>query len=72
MEQFIKESDNRISNANKEIEKIKSMIPFAEMTMEDYRDYYPEDAIDPLNRPTVWPHTPDMQPENEKGRPTTH
>lgn len=26
------------------------------MTMEDYRDAYPEDAIDPINNPTFWPH----------------
>lgn len=31
------------------------------MTMEDVRDSYPDLALDPLNKPTFWPHTPDEQ-----------
>jgi len=41
------------------------------MTMEDFRDAYPECTINP-DKPTVWPHTPEVQPENEKGRPAHH
>lgn len=37
------------------------MLPFAEMTMEDLYDLYPEHAIDAINRPTVWPHHPEDQ-----------
>lgn len=40
---------------------ISSLIPYDQMTMEDFRDAYPEDAIDPINRPTFWPHSPDEQ-----------
>lgn len=35
------------------------------MTMEDFRDAYPELAFDQLNKPTFWPHTPDAQPGYE-------
>jgi F-type H+-transporting ATPase subunit d len=31
------------------------------MTMEDFRDAYPNDALDPINRPTFWPHNPEEQ-----------
>lgn len=71
IEQFIKESNERISTATKEAERVKSLLPFSEMTMEDFRDLYPEQALNP-DKPTVWPHTPDVQPENEKGRPSHH
>lgn len=42
------------------------------MTMEDFRDMYPEYALDAINKPTAWPHTADVQPENETGRPGHH
>lgn len=31
------------------------------MTMEDVYDAYPDQALDSLNKPTFWPHTPDEQ-----------
>lgn len=68
IEKFVKESKENINMANKEIAKIKSMLPFSEMTMEDFRDLYPDNAIDAINRPTAWPHTPEVQPENDPGR----
>ncbi|KAL6442069.1 hypothetical protein ACFW04_002412 [Cataglyphis niger] len=71
IEQFIKESNERIVSANKEVERIKSLLPFSEMTMEDFRDFYPDQAIQ-SDKPTVWPHTPDVQPQNEKGKPAHH
>lgn len=69
MEQFIKDSNKRIVDMEKNIQKIKDLLPFAEMTMEDYRDLYPEWALDPINRPSIWPHIPEVQPENDPGRP---
>lgn len=32
------------------------------MTMEMFYDLFPKDALDPVNRPTFWPHTPEEQP----------
>ncbi|EZA62477.1 hypothetical protein DMN91_003924 [Ooceraea biroi] len=71
LEKFAQESNERIAKSTKEVERIKKMLPFSEMTMEDFRDLYPHIAINP-DKPTVWPHTPDVQPENEKGRPSVH
>lgn len=32
------------------------------MTMETFYDMYPGVAIDPVNRPTFWPHDAEEQP----------
>lgn len=32
------------------------------MTMEDFAEAHPELALDPLNNPTIYPHTPEFQP----------
>lgn len=29
--------------------------------MEDYKDAFPEEALDPINKPTFWPHAPEDQ-----------
>lgn len=58
---FIKGSQQRIAEHEKEIKRLKALLPFNQMTMEDYRDSYPELALDPINRPSFWPHTPEEQ-----------
>ncbi|XP_030371731.1 ATP synthase subunit d, mitochondrial [Scaptodrosophila lebanonensis] len=58
---FKKASEQRIQNLQKEIAHLKSLLPYDQMTMEDYRDAFPETALDPLNKPTFWPHTPEEQ-----------
>ena len=58
---FCAESNNNIANFQKQIGEIQALLPYSQMTMEDYRDAYPEDALDPINKPTFWPHTPDEQ-----------
>ncbi|KYM86127.1 ATP synthase subunit d, mitochondrial [Atta colombica] len=71
IEEFIIESNQRIATVKKEIDRVKSLLPFSEMTMEDFRDAYPDIAIN-LDKPTVWPHIPEVQPENDKGQPVVH
>ena len=62
MQQFIVESNKRISEYQAAIAKWDKVLPFEEMTMEDFAESFPEHALDPVNRPTFWPHTPDEQP----------
>ncbi|XP_012219302.1 ATP synthase subunit d, mitochondrial [Linepithema humile] len=69
IEQFIKKSNERIAAATQEAERVKNLLPFSDMTMEDFRVSFPDEAIN-TDKPTVWPHTPDVQPENETGRPS--
>ncbi|KAH0546020.1 ATP synthase subunit d, mitochondrial-like [Cotesia glomerata] len=61
---FITESHKRIEEYKAEINKINSMIPFEQMTMEDFAELYPEHAWSP-EKPTIWPHDPNYQPGEE-------
>ncbi|XP_023012450.1 ATP synthase subunit d, mitochondrial [Leptinotarsa decemlineata] len=58
---FKTESNARIEEYKKQLAHIASLIPYDQMTMEDYRDAYPEEALDPINRPTYWPHNKEDQ-----------
>ncbi|CAN8003386.1 unnamed protein product [Ixodes hexagonus] len=55
MECFIQESKERIEEYKRQLVKFQAMIPAAHMTMEDYADYFPDQAINP-DKPTYWPH----------------
>ncbi|XP_008552089.1 ATP synthase subunit d, mitochondrial [Microplitis demolitor] len=61
---FITESNRRIESYKAEIEKIGKMLPFEQMTMEDFAETYPEVAWSP-EKPTIWPHFPEWQPGDE-------
>lgn len=67
---FKKESEARIAEHKAEADRIKGLLPYGQMTMEDFKDAHPELALDPLNKPTFWPHDPEYQPDyvdpNEK------
>uniref|UniRef100_T1E341 ATP synthase subunit d, mitochondrial n=1 Tax=Psorophora albipes TaxID=869069 RepID=T1E341_9DIPT len=58
---FVKESESRIADYQSQIAALKALLPFDQMTMEDYRDAYPDQALDPINRPTFWPHNAEEQ-----------
>ncbi|XP_028157563.1 ATP synthase subunit d, mitochondrial [Ostrinia nubilalis] len=59
---FVQESNASIASYEKEIAATKALLPYDQMTMEDYNDAFPEQALDPVNRPTFWPHNPEEQP----------
>lgn len=65
---FIKESENRIESFQSEIERISKLMPFNEMTMEDYAAAYPNLAWN-ADKPTIWPHLPECQPIDDKPEP---
>jgi len=58
---FVAESKQRIQEYEAKIKKWDSVIPYEEMTMEDFKDAHPDVALDPINKPTFWPHTPEEQ-----------
>ncbi|CAH0547764.1 unnamed protein product [Brassicogethes aeneus] len=58
---FKSDSSQRIEEYKKQLAHLASLIPYDQMTMEDYREAYPEDAVDPINKPTYWPHEPEDQ-----------
>lgn len=61
--QFKAESETRIAEHKKELERIKAMLPYDQMTLEDFKDAHPELSLDLVNRPTFWPHLPEDQPD---------
>lgn len=65
IQEFVKASEARIADYQKEIDHLKSLLPFDQMTLEDFRDAFPEQALDPINKPTFWPHDPNDQGEDE-------
>ncbi|EDS35922.1 ATP synthase D chain [Culex quinquefasciatus] len=58
---FCKDSESRIADYASQIAALKALLPYDQMTMEDYRDAFPDQALDPINRPTFWPHSPEEQ-----------
>ncbi|XP_012722471.2 ATP synthase subunit d, mitochondrial [Fundulus heteroclitus] len=54
---YIEASNARIASYEKKLEKFKNMIPFEQMTMEEYYDAFPETKLDKVKNP-YWPHKP--------------
>ncbi|CAL7941470.1 unnamed protein product [Xylocopa violacea] len=58
--EFIQQSDDYLVEVNASLSKIKNMIPFAEMTMDDYTEAFPTGFLR-TDKDTTWPHTDDTQ-----------
>ncbi|XP_068120387.1 ATP synthase subunit d, mitochondrial [Hyperolius riggenbachi] len=54
---YIQESKLRVASYEKELEKFKTMIPFDEMTIEEYMEAFPETKLD-TEKYVYWPHKP--------------
>nr|ABM55518.1 hypothetical protein [Maconellicoccus hirsutus] len=61
VEKFIKASSERIKKFEKDIEAIRSVPSYEEMTLEEYAYHHPNLALNPLEKPTFWPHTEDTR-----------
>lgn len=59
---YIADRQAAISEAKLLLSKIDSLPKPEEMTLEMYAYYFPDIALDPVNRPSFWPHIPSMQP----------
>ncbi|KPI92306.1 ATP synthase subunit d, mitochondrial [Papilio xuthus] len=62
IQQYCAEQQKHIDAASKELKRIQSLPKFEDMTMEMFYYLYPDKALDPVNRPTYWPHNPEEQP----------
>lgn len=62
VKEFIAESNARIKESEAALAKWDSIMPYEQMTMEDFRDAHPDIALDTTNRPTLWPHDEASQP----------
>nr|XP_014094486.2 ATP synthase subunit d, mitochondrial [Bactrocera oleae]XP_014094487.2 ATP synthase subunit d, mitochondrial [Bactrocera oleae]XP_014094488.2 ATP synthase subunit d, mitochondrial [Bactrocera oleae]XP_014094489.2 ATP synthase subunit d, mitochondrial [Bactrocera oleae] len=72
IESFKKGSQSRIAQYQQNIDHLKQMLPYDQMTMEDYRDSFPEQALDPINRPSFWPHDAEEQRDNKDREHAEH
>jgi len=61
--QFVAASNAKIQEHKKKLASWDDVLPFEEMTLEDAKDMFPELVVDPLNKPTFWPHKPEDQPD---------
>ncbi|XP_047534565.1 ATP synthase subunit d, mitochondrial [Vanessa atalanta] len=58
---FVQSSNANIASFEKQIQETKAILPYEQMTMEDFKEAHPDIAIDPLNKPTFWPHDAEEQ-----------
>ena len=72
VKKFIEESNDRIKQNEAEIKRLEGLLKYSQMTMEDFKDAHPDLALDPLNKPTIWPHTPEYQPDPEDDKKSSH
>uniref|UniRef100_A0A2A4K6N8 Uncharacterized protein n=1 Tax=Heliothis virescens TaxID=7102 RepID=A0A2A4K6N8_HELVI len=61
IKKFSEGMKKQIEKDQKEIARINALPKFEDMTMEMVRERFPEVALDPVNKPTFWPHTDDEQ-----------
>ncbi|KFU93407.1 hypothetical protein M959_10554 [Chaetura pelagica] len=55
--EYIQASKARIAQYEQQLQKLRSMIPFEQMTIEDLNDAFPETKLDKEKYP-YWPHKP--------------
>lgn len=59
--QYKAKSNERIAKLQEELDFMKAMKPYDQMTMEEFCCARPHLAPDFINKPTFWPHTPEEQ-----------
>lgn len=59
-------ANGAIANYKGVLAKIDSVPPLNEMTVEMYYEYFPDQALDPVNKPSFWPHSKATQPGFDK------
>ena len=55
--EFLTHSKTRIEEYEKELEKMRNIIPFDQMTIENLNEVFPETKLDKKKYP-YWPHKP--------------
>jgi len=58
----VKLAQAQINSYKALLAKIDSVPPLKEMTMEMYFEYFPQEDLDPVNKPSMWPHNKASQP----------
>merc|ERR1711872_13822 len=61
VKEFVATSTARIASLEGELAHWQSILPYDQMTMEEWAVAFPEQTID-VDNPTLWPHTAEDQP----------
>ena len=61
VDRFVRASNERIKKFEKDIEAIRAVPPYEEMTAEEFAYHHPNLALNPLEKPTFYPHTEEAQ-----------
>lgn len=64
IEALIKKLHEHTEECKQNIEKLESIMPVSEMTLEEFAIHYPEDSLSPQH-PTCWPHEEGMEDNDE-------
>nr|ABO26657.1 putative mitochondrial ATP synthase [Haliotis discus discus] len=59
---FVGVLQGQIKEARMMLDKLGSIPPPDQMTHEMYAYYFPDKSLDPVSKPTFWPHIPMLQP----------
>ncbi|XP_077290218.1 ATP synthase, subunit D [Arctopsyche grandis] len=54
--EFIKNSNNAITKHEQELAILGAMLSYSDMTMEEYYEAHPENALSPTDPQSFWPH----------------
>lgn len=68
VEKFRQQCEKDIERFTANINKLKAIMPYGDMTIEEFLEYHPECACGTVYNPSIWPHTPEMK-ENENADP---
>ncbi|KAM6317258.1 ATP5H synthase, partial [Podargus strigoides] len=55
--EYVQASKARVAQYEQQLQKLRSMIPFEQMTLEDFHEAFPETRLDKEKYP-YWPHKP--------------
>ncbi|KAK2152749.1 hypothetical protein LSH36_320g05009 [Paralvinella palmiformis] len=61
---YVANLQKMIDDSKQLLDNINSVPPYEDMTHQMYVDYFPDQARNPVERPTFWPHLKKDQPEN--------
>ncbi|XP_015176002.1 PREDICTED: ATP synthase subunit d, mitochondrial-like [Polistes dominula] len=61
IEEFRQKCEQDIEKFSETVAKLKAIMPYNDMTIEEFLEYHPECAAGTVYNPSIWPHTPLMK-----------
>uniref|UniRef100_A0A6A7FNK1 ATP synthase subunit d, mitochondrial n=1 Tax=Hirondellea gigas TaxID=1518452 RepID=A0A6A7FNK1_9CRUS len=61
--EYVKKSESNIASMKVELARVTALRSPDDMYIQEFYESFPEMALDPFDKPTMWPHTADSQPD---------